>query len=495
MTAQADDTSPENTAGKQPGKKPEPGTRLATRPVARPSKAPHADALLSAACRLVDKDGLAGLALRPLADMLGVSVTVLSSHYGARADVVAAICDAARRQDGRYLDGWRATLAALPASAAMPPALAAGLAESMLEDMAAGQRALSLLYLELLHACTWDASLRPAFAAWDEDRRLFWQAFGEKAGLAPALIRCGWWHGYIAAELAYGMALDAVLPYRMLRRLCLQRLFAGGVARQPENLATEAAAPLAGGRAPPPGKAGMAHAGLAAPAADGALFAVLLGQLQQADGGLAASGAGAAAIPIPIHGFGPRPGPGPGLGGGRVPEWSTLAARACGIRLAAQGINGLTHRAIAADVGIAHTTLSYRFPTQRDLVVAGLESIADHIMAAVDAGSLTELQRLRTEGDGRKLDLARANFAVALGAARMPELAPYTANMRSRRGNNLSKVFEKAIPGTPGIDALCAHVISMGLTGLTSMEPPGAASDNTVASAFMAVAAWLRRVP
>jgi hypothetical protein len=33
----------------------------------------------------------------------------------------------------------------------------------------------------------------------------------------------------------------------------------------------------------------------------------------------------------------------------------------------------------------------------------------------------------------------------------------------------------------------------MGLTGLTNTEPPGDASDNTVATAFGAAADWLRQ--
>ncbi|MBY0242400.1 MAG: TetR/AcrR family transcriptional regulator [Burkholderiaceae bacterium] len=225
----------------------------------------------------------------------------------------------------------------------------------------------------------------------------------------------------------------------MLRRICLQRLFAGGIAGAPDAL-------------------------------DGTLFSLLLEQMQYAENGFVARSSA-----------------------DRVPEWAALAARACGIRLAAHGLSGLTHRAIAAEVGVPHTTLSYRFPTQYELVTAGLESIAAHILLAVSAGSLTELQHLRIEGDGQKLDLARANFAVALAATRMPELAGYTANMRSRRGNNLAKVFDKYMPGAPGIDALCAQVISMGLTGLTNLEPPGEASEQSVASAFAATAKWLRK--
>jgi AcrR family transcriptional regulator len=254
--------------------------------------------------------------------------------------------------------------------------------------------------------------------------------------LPAALLDGGWWYGYVVAELAYSIALGPLTAYRMLRRLCLRRLFAGGLATRGD-------------------------------ATDGALFAALLAQLQ-------------------VDGKADAP-------NGREPEWVAPAARACGRRLAAQGVQGLTHRAIAAEVGIPHTTLSYRYPAQRDLVIAGLESIVAHIRFAVDADSLTELQRLRVEGDGKQLDLARANFAVALAASNMPELAACTADMRSRRGNNLVKVFMKYLPHARGIDALCAQVISMGLTGLSNTEPAGEASEQTVAAAFGAAAQWLQQ--
>ncbi len=399
----------------------------------RSKKTPLPDALLDAACRIVSTDGLAGLTLRPLAQLLDVSVTVLTKHYGARADIIGAVCQAACARDARLCSGWRQTLATLPP---LQPAMAALLADTILEEMATVHRPIALLYLELLHACTWDPSLRPVFAAWSEQRQTFWDELAGKAGLDARLRACGWWHGYVIAELAYSMVLNGVAPYRMLRRVCLHRMFGGAVATAPD-------------------------------AADGALFSLLLDQLRLPPDTDACTGSAS--------------------------PWSALAARACGIRLAAEGVHGLTHRTIAADIGVPHTTLSYRYPTQHDLVIAGLEHIAAHILAAVDAGSMVELERLRLAGDGRKLDLARANFAVALAAARMPGLTAYTADMRSRRGNNLVKVFRQYLPDATGIDGLCAQVISMGLTGLTNTEPAGESSERTVAAAFAAAAAWLGR--
>jgi AcrR family transcriptional regulator len=391
--------------------------------------------LLAAACRIVNTDGLAGLALRPLAQALDVSVTVLTQHYGIRADVLAAICAAAAERDAAAHAGWRALLAQLPAPLA--PALAADLIEAVLEDQATRHRDLSVLFLEMLHACTWDDALRPAMASWFAVRRDFWRDVGGQAQVAPELIACGWWHGYVIAEQAYGVVLDGVGPYRLLRRVCLQRIVAGGAAA-------------------------------AVPAADATLFALLARQMQQA----AVAGSPTTAAP-------------------RRPDWYGAAARACGIRLAAQGVGALTHRAIAADIGIAHSTLSYRYPAQHDLVLAGLDSIIAHIVTAVDADDLDQLQRLRTANDGSQLDLARASLAVAIAAARMPDLAGCVADLRSRRGGNLVKVFSKYLPHASGIDALAAHVVSMGLTGLTITEPPGAASDRSVANAFAAAGRWL----
>lgn len=412
----------------------------------RAGKSPSPEALLAAACRIVATEGLAGLTLRPLAEALGVSVTVLTNQHGDRAGIMAAVCAAAQAHDAAVADGWRATLAAL---GPLPSPVAAGLAESMLEEAATAQREPALLYLEMLHACTWDASLRPAFAGWAAARRAFWDGFARQAGLPAAMVDCGWWHGYVVAELAYSLALDGDPRYRMVRRLCLQRLFDGAVARSPA-------------------------------AADGALFALLRERMRYV-GQVAVAGAPAGEMPVAA---------GRAV---RTPAWAGAAARACGIRLAAQGVSGLTHRAIATDIGVAHTTLSYRFPTQHDLVIAGLESIAAHILSAVEAGDLDDLQRVRTAGDGAKLDLARGNFAVALAAARLPALAPYTAHMRTRRGNHLIRVFAQYLPGAQGIDALCAQVISMGLTGLTNTEPPGDPSNRSVEAAFRAAAGWLGR--
>lgn len=430
-------------------------------------KTPSSEALLAAACAIVRAEGLQGLTLRSLAQRLDVSVTVLTTHYGNRSDLLAAICRAAAGREARHMDAWRGLFEGLER---VPPTLAASLAEAILDEQATELADVAVLYFELLHACAWDESVRGALEDWTARRRGFWDAFGRGAGISAALVDSGWWHGYMIAEGFYGLALDGDPAYRLLRRLGLQRLFAGGIAQEEHA---------------PDGKGGLFAGGIAqeqhAPDGMESLFAGGTAQEEYAPDGKVFDGLGERM----------RHAERPAGEAVAAPAWVAAAARACGIRLAMQGVGALTHRAIAADAGIAHTTLSYRFPTQHDLVVAGLESITAHILGAVDADSLDGVHRLRTEGDGAQLDLARANLAVALAARRMPALLPHVAHMRSRRGVNLAKVLRRYLPQARGVDALCAQVVSLGLTGLTNAAPPGEPGDAAVAAAFGAAARWL----
>ncbi|WP_374360616.1 TetR family transcriptional regulator [Pseudoduganella danionis] len=407
--------------------------------VKRRTKAPQAAALLAAACQLVQQGGLAALALRPLAQALGVSVTVLSHHYGSRAQVLSAICHSGQQADQAWQARWRTALTPLPAP--LPAALAANLVESLFDELAESRAAVTLLQLEVMHGSRADPAWQPGWQVWRHDLEQFWNDFGCQLGLAGELLDSGWWLGYIMTELAYGLTLAGDSSYRMLRRLCLARLFAGGVAG-PQ-------------------------------AADTLWFA----HLQQS------SFAPVAAPPVPASNSPQQ----------RTAPWQQAAARCCGELLAERGASALTHRAVASAIGIPHTSLSYRYPTQHALVLLGLDFVSAHILAAVQADSLPELERRRQAGDGHKLDLARASFALALAALRMPELQRRNAAMRGWRGSNLIQVLEKTLPGRQPIDRLSAHVVSLGLLGVGNMAAAGPASEAALAAAFAAALRWLER--
>lgn len=382
-------------------------------------KAPKDSDLLAAACGIVAQDGWTGLALRRLADCLDVSVTVLSNHYGTRADVVAAVCRAAHDEEQRIFAGWRATLARLDT---LSPALAADLADTIVQELAVRHRDFSLLFMEILQSAGWDEPLRTAFAPWLDQRMRFWAELGARAGLPPAMTGSGWLGGYFVDELAFSISLDQQPAYRMLRRLCLRRLFAGVSA---------------------PAETG---------AEDDAMFAALFDELDYREGEIAV-----------------------GHGVDVASDWPGRAARACAIALTERGVSALTHRAIAAEAGVPHTTLIYRFATQQDLVVAGLEFIISHVLRAVDEGELSgdlagAPDRMNDVGE-HGLDVGRATFALAIAASRLPRLAPSAADMRRRRGINLVKILRRLSPALPGIDMLAAQIASVGLIGYACTLP------------------------
>ncbi|MFZ4876433.1 TetR family transcriptional regulator [Janthinobacterium sp. Mn2066] len=414
-----------------------PMDHLAELPAARKrGQPPTGEALLAAACRIAAAEGLAGLTLRPLAESLAISVTVLSNHYGARADVLAAICHAALAEEQRLFTAWRRDLVTLDVLA---PAVAADLAEIILEELAVRQRPLSQLFVELVQASTWDQTVQAAFAPWLQARRQFWHEFGTRAGLPAALLDSGWLAGYFIDELAYSVLLNHAPPYRLLRRLCLRRLFSGLVKGPDES-------------------------------GDTGLFSLLFDALEYQPG-----------EPSVIQGADLSDG------------WPGRAAHACAIQLSARGVGGLTHRAIAAEAGVPHTTLSYRFPTQQDLVIAGLEYIISHLLIAVDKAGLTGNHQLLSEGEQHGLDVSRATFAVAIAATRLTRLAPCAADMRRRRGINLVKLLPQLAPETSGMDWLAAQVMSIGLIGLANTLPPGESARHAVNQAFGSVIGWAQR--
>ena len=382
-------------------------------------KAPSDNDLLAAACGIVAQSGWAGLALRPLAESLNVSVTVLSNHYGTRADVVAAVCRAAYDEEQRIFADWHATLLTL---GTLSPALAADLADTIVQELAVRHRGFSLLFMEVLQSSGWDASLRAAFSPWLDERMRFWAQLGACAGLPTSLTASGWLGGYFIDELAFSISLDPQPAYRMLRRLCLRRLMSGIAAAAPPAVE------------------------------DDNMFAALFDRLAYRKGEIAIA-----------HGVDVSS------------DWPGRAARACAIALTERGVSALTHRAIAADAGVPHTTLIYRFPTQQDLVVAGLEFIISHVLRAVDEGELsgdlaTTPDRMNHVGE-HGLDVGRATFALAIAAARMPRLAPSAADMRRRRGINLVKILRRMSPALPGIDMLAAQIASVGLIGYACTLP------------------------
>ena len=171
-------------------------------------------------------------------------------------------------------------------------------------------------------------------------------------------------------------------------------------------------------------------------------------------------------------------------GGPAIPP-SLAAAPASALRIAAsaadvlgrEGMEGLTHRAVAADVGLSLAAVSGHFPSRASLVRAAF----DHLIASIQvvrSGVTPDL------ADRRPLDFVAAEAAEALfdedGAAspgllaldelltaaiREPDLRREAEDLRASRGENSARLLQGIEHATTQADGLDAHILSIATTG------------------------------
>lgn len=170
-------------------------------------------------------------------------------------------------------------------------------------------------------------------------------------------------------------------------------------------------------------------------------------------------------------------------------EWQAKAAPHISALIIAEGADAVTHRAIAARAGLANSTLAYHFPRQEDLLRAG----------AVD---MVARSRQATAAPAREADFqftamqsARATFALALIAARMPGFKAVAADLRRQRGENYVAVLEREM-GTRVFDVVAAQALSltgMGRIMLDAVLDPAAIDTGLKLSQRMRAAALAER--
>lgn len=391
---------------------------------------PAAGDLLTAAAGLVEAGGLAALTLRPLAARLGVSVSVLTTHFGDRLGVLGAIVEAARIEDAEAMAPWSERFTGL---ARIDPVVGADLADALLDALAGPRRPQSLLFVELVQASHWDGDLREIFAPWFQQRSGFWNRLGARAGMPAALLETGFMAGYGLDELTYSIALADLPAYRLLRRIGLRRLFSGFAARP----------------------------------ADLELFGALFAELDDPD----------AVLKVVHNGTFPA-------------DWRADVARASAVLITTRGPGAITHRAVASESGVAATTLSYRFPTQIDLLIAGLEHMISQQLRSVEQRRLSLSEALNPDIRPKDLDVGRATFAVAIAATRMPGLVPCAADMRRRRGISLIRVLQQQSLGNLALDALSAQSLSVGFIGMANALAVSGRDGRQVEAALIQAVAW-----
>ncbi|MFB9627637.1 TetR/AcrR family transcriptional regulator [Nonomuraea helvata] len=135
--------------------------------------------------------------------------------------------------------------------------------------------------------------------------------------------------------------------------------------------------------------------------------------------------------------------------------------------LAAQGMRGLTHRAVDRAAGLPEGSTSYYFRTRQALLRATAERLADHTAAELTAveSSLTnrdDLVEAAAELVGQWLTTGRerqlARYELSLEATRRPELREALLAGRARLRDMAARMLDGS--GVPDADRLAGDLIA-----------------------------------
>lgn len=297
-------------------------------------------------------------------------------------------------------------------------ALLGDLVDAVIGDMVGVAALRTRFYCELIQGAPSHPEIAAALSAWQVQRLTFWHAVAAPLG-RPELGDV--LHAFSTDEIAHGLAIGELASYRWLRRLNLQRL-CGALVRTPDS-------------------PDLSHF---------AVFHAALGDALDATGRY------------------------------RTPamsDWQTKAARHISALIVEEGADAVTHRAVAARAGYANSTLAYHFPRQEDLLKAGINDIIVRVQGTVDAQRMSE-----PEYELNSIDIARATFAIALAAARIPSLKPFAADMRRRRGENYLVRLNRLVDGEAPFDLLSAQAMAM--TGIGQLLLDGVRDPAADTSAF-----------
>jgi hypothetical protein len=114
-----------------------------------------------------------------------------------------------------------------------------------------------------------------------------------------------------------------------------------------------------------------------------------------------------------------------------------------------------------------HSSVAYHYPMQDDLVELGMNAIVEMVrsesLAAMDSKELPIVAG----------QLAYASFAIALAAARRPNLRPIAREMRRRRGENLMPWLQQNSPVGARVEVADVQAMSSVLIGAILLSRAG----------------------
>ncbi|UYY77318.1 TetR family transcriptional regulator [Sphingomonas sp. R1] len=136
--------------------------------------------------------------------------------------------------------------------------------------------------------------------------------------------------------------------------------------------------------------------------------------------------------------------------------------------IAEQGVAAISHRAVAARAGVSNSSVAHYFRTRSDLLSAGF--------GALVLSMRNELQDLGAPARFQSWSaLMRSTHAIALAAARDPQLMPFALDMRRRRAENGREAIRGALSRGVPIDEASIQSAALILVGnFLAMEARGA---------------------
>ena len=367
-------------------------------------------AILDAARIVIAQRGLSAMSLRTVAEQAGISVGSISYRIGDRAALVSAIVD--REIELLAKDGcsWRQRLTGVdPVAANIVPDL---VCEWL--DMA-DRRVSAIVTCELALLASRDAQALSAVTTLLEDgERLWHDILGGAADRQPLARRIA---RYCLDEQPFSLLLANNADFRLLRYSTVRGLLRDGSG--------------ADMRASNDWHMGLVDR-LAVPAA------AALGKAAE------------------------------------TPE-GTKAAIADHIAdvIVAQGVGALSHRVVAQASAMAASSVAHHYPTQRDILFAGVEAIYRRMRAGIKASNAAA-------PDGG--DVVRLTHECALTAIWNPDFLPFAIDMRRRRAENVHVQAAQwlSIPADSDrarVQAMVMALIGDGLHVLATGAPQQSAPD------------------
>lgn len=367
-------------------------------------------AILDAARTVIAQRGLAGMSLRTVADQAGISVGSISYRIGDRAALVSAIADREIALLAAVGQCWRERLAGLdPVAADILPDL---ICEWL--DLAE-RRTSAIVTCELALLASRDAQAIPGVRILLDHGEALWRDLlgdrPDRSGLSRRVAR------YCLDEQPFSLLLADNVDYRLLRHSTVRGLLRGDCP------------PVGGDR--------------------DAWHMQLVDRLAVP----AAAALGKAA---------------------EMPDGAkAVIADHIADVIIAQGVGALSHRVVGHAAAMAASSIAHHYPTQRDILFAGVEAIYRRMRADIRASNA------QAPGSG---DVIRLTHDSALTALWNPDFVPFAIDMRRRRAENVHIQVAQWLDIVPGADrarvqAMVMALIGNGLRMLAVGEAPSSLPD------------------